>query len=379
MFSINIKDITYRKQDKSNTIIEFPEILEISKQLKKYYKQLKELQCKYYSLLLESIYSKYSSCLKKINDIVADIDVSYCGWQIAITNNYCCPQIVKKNNSFLDVKDIRHPLVEKINDSVEYVTNDNQLFTRILHNDNIFRSQSSFAVEIEELRSLLIRSCENSLILGDELCSGTETNSALSIVSTGLYSLCKKNSKFIFTSHLHQLTEINMVKELKNLQICHLKIKFEGDQLIYDRKLNLGSGPPVYGLKVCEALGMPLEFVNTAYKIQKSLLKQNPKQSNYNQDVILDVCEICKQPAEETDHIKEQCLSDERGIIDNFHKNHFENKTLKKKYDQNQINTILTYKQEYHKNIKNTIKLLDLQNNIQISKKTLQQIMEGIY
>ena len=466
LFSINIEDICYRKQDKSNTIVEFPQILDISKQLKTHYKQLKELQCEHYDLKLNHIYNTYSSCLKQVNDIISDIDVSHCGWEVAKAYNYSCPQIVHKQSSFVDVKDLRHPLVERINDTIEYTTNDicltrgcdgmllfgtnacgkstfmkaiglnvilaqmgffvsasrfeyypfQQLFTRILNNDNIFRSQSSFAVEIEELRSLLMRSCENSLVLGDELCSGTETNSALSIVSTGLHTLSEKHCKFIFTSHLHQLTEIELVKEIRNLLICHLKIKFEGDQLIYDRKLQPGSGPPVYGLKVCEALGMPIEFVNTAYKIQKSLLNECPKQSNYNQNVIVDKCEICKQPAQETDHIKEQCLSDERGMIDHFHKHtrhnlvtlckschsqkthgnliidgweqtsqgrqlkfHFEKKSSKKKYNQTQIKKILTYKQQYQNDITNTIKVLDLQENIQISKKTLQQIMEGIY
>ena len=57
-----------------------------------------------------------------------------------------------------------------------------QIFTRILNNDNIFRSQSSFAVEMQELKSILNRSDDHSLVLGDELCSGTESISALSIL-----------------------------------------------------------------------------------------------------------------------------------------------------------------------------------------------------
>ena len=117
-------------------------------------------------------------------------------------------------------------------DSFEY-TPYKQIFTRILNNDNIFRSQSSFAVEIEELRGILKRACSNSLILGDELCSGTETKSALSIVSTGLYELSQRKSSFIFTSHLHQLNDIDVVKNLDNLDIYHLKIKYENDKLIY--------------------------------------------------------------------------------------------------------------------------------------------------
>ena len=56
-----------------------------------------------------------------------------------------------------------------------------KIFTRILGNDDIFKGLSTFAVEMSELRTILNNSDENSLILGDELCSGTETNSAISI------------------------------------------------------------------------------------------------------------------------------------------------------------------------------------------------------
>ena len=56
-----------------------------------------------------------------------------------------------------------------------------RLFTRILNADNIFRGESSFAVEMGELRGILKRANGNSLVLGDELCSGTENTSAQSI------------------------------------------------------------------------------------------------------------------------------------------------------------------------------------------------------
>ena len=74
----------------------------------------------------------------------------------------------------------------------------------VLNNDNIFRSQSSFAVEVMELRSIFQMCDENSLILGDELCSGTESSSALAIVSNSINTLSDKSVSFmIVTSHLH--------------------------------------------------------------------------------------------------------------------------------------------------------------------------------
>ena len=184
-----------------------------------------------------------------------------------------------------------------------------QIFTRILNNDNIFRSQSSFAVEIQELKSILNRANEKSLVLGDELCSGTESISGLSIITTGLNLLCKRKSSFVFTSHLHQLTDLEEIKRLKNLEIFHLKIEYdkEKDILIYDRKLEPGSGPSIYGLKVCEAMGLSNEFISFAKQIQNKLEKDpihNTKLSQYNTDVFMDECKIChKKDSLETHHI----------------------------------------------------------------------------
>ena len=161
----------------------------------------------------------------------------------SVENGYYCPILEisdEEEKGFVVAKDIRHPIVEKINEDTEYITNDislgkekdgmllfgtnacgkstlmkaiglniimaqaglyvasrefrykpyNQIFTRILNNDNIFRAQSSFAVEMQELNGILQKADNNSLILGDELCSGTETISAISIVATGIEYLC---------------------------------------------------------------------------------------------------------------------------------------------------------------------------------------------
>ena len=139
-----------------------------------------------------------------------------------------------------------------------------QLFTRILNNDNLFTGQSSFAIEMSELRSILLRANKNSLVLGDELCSGTENISAISIVSAGLKTLSDIKCSFIFTSHLHQLMNLSLIQQIQNLKIYHLKIVYdqEKDILIYDRKLENGSGPAIYGLEVCKAMDLGNEFIS---------------------------------------------------------------------------------------------------------------------
>ena len=81
------------------------------------------------------------------------------------------------------------------------------IYTRIWGNDNIFKGLSTFAVEMSELRTILKQSNQNSLILGDELCSGTESTSALSIFAAGLERLHEIGSSFIFATHFHEILD----------------------------------------------------------------------------------------------------------------------------------------------------------------------------
>ena len=97
-------------------------------------------------------------------------------------------------------------------------------------------------------------------------------------------------STFIFTSHLHELTKLEEVKRLENLSVYHLRIDYdeEKDILIYDRKLAEGSGPSIYGLKVCEAMGMEKEFISFAKGVQNNFEKNKvltTKKSQYNKDL----------------------------------------------------------------------------------------------
>lgn len=198
-----------------------------------------------------------------------------------------------------------------------------KLFTRINNNDNIFKGESSFAVEMSELRSILKRADRNSLILGDELCAGTESVSALSIFSASVAKLVERFSSFIFATHLHELCNIQQVMSLSLVKMFHLKVVFnsEEDMLIYDRKLEPGSGEAVYGLEVCKAMKMDTDFIRLSEEIRKELMgvKANildTKQSKYNSDVFVHLCEVCNNDAEDVHHIKFQCTADSNKMID---------------------------------------------------------------
>tara|TARA_Y100000817_G_C16830848_1_gene533436 strand:- start:959 stop:1597 length:639 start_codon:yes stop_codon:yes gene_type:complete len=179
---------------------------------------------------------------------------------------------------------------------------------------------------MSELRTILESADENSLILGDELCKGTETHSAIGIFASSLFQLQKRKSSFIFATHLHELIEIDEISDLKKLAIMHMEVYYDEETklLIYNRKLKLGAGQRMYGLEVCKSLDMPLHFLEFAYKIrQKSTLKK----SRYNSKKLKGgLCEICKKnPAEDIHHLIYQEKFSADDYIQTFSKNHAAN------------------------------------------------------
>ena len=199
------------------------------------------------------------------------------------------------------------------------------LFTRILNNDNIFKGESSFAVEMSELRGILKRANNRSLVLGDELCSGTESISAQAIFAASVLKLDERNTSFIFATHLHQLMEMETIRTLENTKAFHLKVIYdaETETLIYNRKLAEGNGPTTYGLEVCKAMDLDANFIKLADTIRRELMNVPNeilanKKSKYNANVFVDLCEICQNKAEDTHHIKFQCNANEDNIIDNY-------------------------------------------------------------
>jgi DNA mismatch repair protein MutS len=203
------------------------------------------------------------------------------------------------------------------------------IFTRILGNDDIFKGLSTFAVEMSELSSIMKTADNNSLVLGDELCSGTETTSALCIVSAGVEMLHNKNTSFIFATHFHELTTREELMNLNRLSLQHMVVRYDEKLkcLIYDRKLKDGPGNKLYGLEVCKALSMPNDFLKLANQYrckygneQNTIL--NSRESRYNSKKLKNICEICKKDAAEIHHMQPQCDSNEEGFIGSFHKNH---------------------------------------------------------
>ena len=314
----------------------------------------------YFIKWCEDEYKENHEMFTSIVRFIATIDMTMSQAKICKENCYRKPQIIRtvERNSFVNAKGLRHPIIEKINQETLYVPNDIELnetgillyglngggkssllkavglavvmaqmgmyvpaeefiyypfktlYTRIMGNDNIFRGLSSFALEMTELRTILQYANRNSLILGDEICRGTEIHSALSIVSSACNILCSRKTNFLFATHLHKLHEIDVVRECKNLRHFYIDLIMENGRLIFGRKIYEGIGRKLYGLEVAEHIVENDEFLKLANKVRRQLLEGeilgnnevvvSTKKSTYNQDLYVDECVICAYAKEES-------------------------------------------------------------------------------
>lgn len=205
------------------------------------------------------------------------------------------------------------------------------LFTRILGNDNLWAGMSSFVVEMTEFRSVLRAAGPRTLVIGDELCAGTETASATAIVAAGVQTLVSRGCQFFFATHLHELADIPEIATHPAVRFYHLTVHpdLERQRLVYDRKLRPGTGSPMYGLEVCRGLDMDTTFLAAAFEFRKRLFDaKGARLSTYNAAVVVSKCEICGgRDALETHHIVHQATAAAAGgkIAPGKHKNTKEN------------------------------------------------------
>lgn len=336
------------------------------------------------SVYMYKMYTEYIDFVSKTYDLsnivqfIINMDILLSSTKNAIKFGYHKPQIVQSDKLFIDVKDLRHPLVERIV-STEYVPNDisingngillfgcnstgksvlttsvplaiimaqagmwvpgimkfsivNRIITRLSGQDDIIKGHSSFVVEMLELRNILRNADKNTLVLGDELCRGTEGLSGGALMISTLEHLTERNIPFIFSTHLHDIPNQKRVKKLLedgSLRIFHLQSIYDPvlGELIYNRKLMPGPGESIYGLEVAKSLDIDNKFIKNAFDIRKELLGEpiefvNTKKSPYNSQVFVDECELCiERRGIESHHIKEQNLANKDGLIGHIPKN----------------------------------------------------------
>ena len=375
-------DLEYNKQSSSNKTITNQQISSLCKNVGSIKVNLIDTVSKVYQSIVKKL-QDYQDEIQNISEFITYVDLVYAKALIATKYNYCKPEIESSNGesskSFIKAEDLRHCLIEKIQQTELYVANDitiglgddnekldgillygtnavgktsfiralgisvvmaqaglyvpassykfrpyKYIFTRILGNDNLFKGLSTFAVEMSELRTILRLSDKNSLVLGDELCSGTESISAVSIFVAGVQNLATKGCSFIFATHLHEIIGYDEITSLHNVGMKHMSVIYnkEQDCLIYNRKLQDGPGNNMYGLEVCKSLSLPQDFLENAHNIRMkyhpesaSVLEQ--KGSHFNAKHISGgMCESCKvNLAIDVHHMIFQNEADDKGII----------------------------------------------------------------
>lgn len=205
------------------------------------------------------------------------------------------------------------------------------IITRLSTTDNLSQGQSSFEVEMNELKTILTQSAKNTLVFADELASKTESHSAACITVAAIQELLALGVSFLFTSHIHNIVSLPHIASLPSniFQIYHLAVNYdtETENLIYNRKLLPGSGSSRYGINVAKYLKLPQSFIDKANEVSMYIEQQNidylnTKSSHFNSKVYMDHCVICNATENlETHHIQEQKYADDQGYINHMHKN----------------------------------------------------------
>jgi DNA mismatch repair protein MutS len=379
-------ELEYTRQSSSNKTINSLQLSSIYKTITSIKLNIINVISKVYKNIIEKL-QDYHDNIENVSNFITYVDLAYSKALIALKYNYCKPEIstnIEHSKSFIRASNLRHCLIEKIQQTELYVANDinignkkdnkqdnkqdlegillygtnavgktsfiralgisiimaqaglyvpaskyiykpyKYIFTRILGNDNIFKGLSTFAVEMSELRTILRLADENSLVLGDELCSGTESISAVSIFVAGIQKLATIGCSFIFATHLHEIINYDEIVSLHNVGMKHMSVIYdkENDCLVYDRKLRDGPGNSMYGLEVCKSLNLPQDFLENAQNIR---IKYHPetgsildhKSSHFNAKHIKGgLCEKCNiNLAIDVHHLIFQNEADENGII----------------------------------------------------------------
>lgn len=391
--------------------INIPSLEQSENNIEDYTEQLEKLCKKYYFEELQILYEDYSNLFTKCNTFIAHLDFIKSGAKLALSFSYIKPKIVNNNSSYINVKKLRHPIIERIID-YEYVPHDielgkdlkgillyglnasgksscmkaigcsiilaqsglyvpaekfiftpyTSLYTRITGDDNIFRGLSSFSLEMVEINAILKRADNNTLVIGDEVCRGTENISGNALVATTILKLSELNASFIFATHLHEILKIKEIQKLKTVKPYHLNVIYDdkSKSLIYDRSLKEGSGEQLYGITVAKYIIQDNDFIDKANNIKNELLESygsiiSGKTSKYNSNVYVYECSICGTKDRnchisnlETHHINFQKDCDENNVI------------LNKKYlTKNHEANLIVLCNECHDKIHNGIIKLD--------------------
>ncbi|MGF7009996.1 DNA mismatch repair protein MutS [Lachnospiraceae bacterium PF1-22] len=259
--------------------------------------------------------------IQKSAKAVATLDVLCSLAYVAEKNNYVCPTI--NENGELDIKDGRHPVVEKMIPGGSFIPNDtylndkkqrisvitgpnmagkstymrqtalivlmaqigsfvpaksakiglvDRIFTRVGASDDLASGQSTFMIEMTEVAGILRNATSKSLLILDEIGRGTSTFDGLSIAWAVVEHISDSKllgAKTLFATHYHELTELE--GKIENVNNYCIAVKEKGDDIVFLRKIVKGGADKSYGIQVAKLAGVPSSVIERAKVIVNEL------------------------------------------------------------------------------------------------------------
>ncbi|MEG1686034.1 MAG: DNA mismatch repair protein MutS, partial [Bacteroides sp.] len=286
------------------------------------------LETKLYNELVVAL-MEYIPAIQINANQIARLDCLLSFANVARENNYIRPVI--EDNDVLDIKQGRHPVIEKqLPIGEKYIANDveldsehqqiiiitgpnmagksallrqtalitllaqigsfvpaesahigmvDKIFTRVGASDNISVGESTFMVEMNEAADILNNISSRSLVLFDELGRGTSTYDGISIawaIVEYIHEHPKAKARTLFATHYHELNE--MEKSFKRIKNYNVSVKEVDNKVLFLRKLERGGSEHSFGIHVAKIAGMPKSIVKRANDILKQLETDNRQQ-----------------------------------------------------------------------------------------------------
>ncbi len=254
------------------------------------------------------------SLLGRLSEKLAYLDVIVSFATVAVENNYVRPEM--DNDFSIEIREGRHPVVEKLTGRGEFVSNDvllsekerfviltgpnmsgkstymkqtalisimaqigsyvparearlsivDKYLTRIGASDDILSGQSTFMVEMSEVSNIINNATEKSLIILDEVGRGTSTFDGISIataISEYLHERIK--AKTIFATHYHELTDLE--NKFENIVNYRIEVEEKNGKVMFLRNIVKGGADKSYGIEVAKLAGLPKEILKESRKI----------------------------------------------------------------------------------------------------------------
>jgi DNA mismatch repair protein MutS len=254
---------------------------------------------------------------------IAQTDAILALAQAAVEYGYCKPEVY--DDDVTEIRDGRHPVVERLQTQEPFVPNDcyldgsghrmliitgpnmagkstylrqvalitlmaqmgsfvpakfariglvDRIFTRVGASDDLATGRSTFMIEMTEAANILHNATDRSLIILDEIGRGTSTYDGLSIAwAVAEYIAREIRARTLFATHYHHLNELAQVQEgVRNFRIA---VKEEGDRVVFLRKIVPGGTDRSYGIQVARLAGLPDEVISRAKEVLRQIEQED--------------------------------------------------------------------------------------------------------